>query len=382
MNFIPALLVLEDGNYYKGWSSNKLSTSIGEVVFNTGMTGYQEIITDPSYYGQIVVFTYPEIGNTGVNAQDIESKNISVKGLVARNLSQNSYSWRQESLLDAYLEVHDVPSIFGIDTRSLTKHLRKFGSMNGVISNEILEPKQLVQQIRKQPSMKGLNLLKDHTTKISFSWKNNYISSWNYIKSDYRTTTKILKVLVIDFGTKFNILRQLSDYGCSVIVLPANVTIETILSYQADGILLSNGPGDPSAAEEAIILISKLISINIPIFGICMGHQILSKALSFSTSKLKFGHRGLNHPTGLLQKVEITSQNHGFVVEPSNNDKDKDIIQLTHYNLNDQTIAGLVHKKYPLFSVQYHPEASPGPHDSDYLFYYFICLMRQFCSIN
>nr|YP_010337650.1 carbamoyl-phosphate synthase arginine-specific small subunit [Sahlingia subintegra]UNJ17235.1 carbamoyl-phosphate synthase arginine-specific small subunit [Sahlingia subintegra] len=381
MNFIPALLVLEDGTYYKGWSNSKLSTSIGEVVFNTGMTGYQEIITDPSYCGQIVVFTYPEIGNTGANTQDIESKNISVKGMVARNISQSSYSWRQESSLNSYLEMYGVPSIFGIDTRSLTKHLRKFGSMNGGISNEILEPEHLVKQIQKQPSMKGLNLLEDNTTKISFSWQNNCTNSWNYIQSDYRVSKKFLKVLVLDFGTKFNILRQLAEYGCNVIVLPANVKMETILNYKPDGILLSNGPGDPSAAQEAIVLVNKLIKTNIPIFGICMGHQILSKALSFSTSKLKFGHRGLNHPTGLLQKVEITSQNHGFVVDSNEENKDQQNIQLTHYNLNDKTIAGLAHKQYPLFSVQYHPEASPGPHDSDYLFYYFICLMKQFVSL-
>jgi len=230
--------------------------------------------------------------------------------------------------------------------------------------------------------MKGLNLLEDNTTKTSFSWQNTYNNPWNYIKSDYRVTKKILKVLVLDFGTKFNILRQLAQYGCNVIVLPVNVNIETILHYKPDGILLSNGPGDPSAAEEATVLVSKLIKTNIPIFGICMGHQILSKALSFSTSKLKFGHRGLNHPTGLLQKVEITSQNHGFVVDSNEENKDQQFIQLTHYNLNDKTIAGLAHKEYPLFSVQYHPEASPGPHDSDYLFYYFICLMKQFASLN
>nr|QUE29502.1 CarA [Erythrotrichia foliiformis] len=380
MNFIPALLVLEDGTYYKGWSVNKLSTSVGEVVFNTGMTGYQEIMTDPSYYNQIVVFTYPEIGNTGVNNQDIESKSISVKGIVTRNFSRNSYSWRQVCSLDAYLNQHNIPSIFGIDTRSLTRHLRKFGAMNGGISNQILSPEQLLKEVRKTPSMKGLDLIKYNTTQQSFSWRSKSFEMWDYTTPKYRLLNKVLKVLVIDFGTKFNILRRLSDYGCSVIVLPADVTLETILSYKADGILLSNGPGDPSAAKGAVSLVKVLINLDLPVFGICMGHQILSKSLSFSTSKLKFGHRGLNHPTGVQQKVEITSQNHGFVVDSVLKDASLSLVQYTHYNLNDQTIAGLAHREKPLFSVQYHPESSPGPHDSDYLFYYFVCLIKQFKS--
>lgn len=249
------------------------------------------------------------------------------------------------------------------------------------ISNEILNPKKLCEEVRKIPSMEGLDLIKENTTKISFAWRNKSIDSWDYIEPKYSLKQKILKVLVIDFGTKFNILRRLSAHGCSIIVVSADITLKTILNYKADGILLSNGPGDPSTAEKAISLLRTLIDINIPIFGICMGHQLLSKSLSFSTSKLKFGHRGLNHPTGSLQKVEITSQNHGFVVNPSLDTNALNLVQLTHYNLNDKTIAGLVHKKLPLFSVQYHPEASPGPHDSDYLFYYFICLIKQFSSL-
>ena len=226
--------------------------------------------------------------------------------------------------------------------------------------------------------MEGSELIRENTTKFHFAWRNKSIDSWNYIKTQYGLSQKIVKVLVVDFGTKFNILRRLSAYGCSIVVVPADVTPETILGYKPDGILLSNGPGDPSAAEQVIILLRTLIDINIPIFGICMGHQLLSKSLSFSTSKLKFGHRGLNHPTGLLQKVEITSQNHGFVVDSTLDSDVFSLVQFTHYNLNDQTIAGIVHKHIPLFSVQYHPEASPGPHDSDYLFYYFVCIIKQY----
>nr|QUE29115.1 CarA [Erythrotrichia welwitschii] len=381
MNFIPALLVLEDGTYYKGWSANPSSTTIGEVVFNTGMTGYQEIMTDPSYSKQIVVFTYPEIGNTGVNGEDVESRKTSVKGIITRNLSQCSYSWRQDCTLNSYLQRHDIPCIFGIDTRSLTKHLRTFGSMNGGISNEILEPIRLLEHVQKAPAMKGLNLIDDNTTAFNFLWKDDFLDQWHPIKSQHKLRQKVLKVIVIDFGTKFNILRRLSAYGCSVIVVSANTDLATILSYRADGILLSNGPGDPEAVEQIIPLLQDLIATNMPIFGICMGHQILSKSLAFSTSKLKFGHRGLNHPTGLLQKVEITSQNHGFVVDSSASSDQFSLIQLTHHNLNDKTIAGLAHRHSPLFSVQYHPEASPGPHDADYLFYYFICLMKQFNSL-
>ena len=241
-----------------------------------------------------------------------------------------------------------------------------------------MHPRELLEEVRKSPSMKGLDLIKDNTTKKSFSWQSKSCVMWDYTRPQYRLLNKVLKVVVIDFGTKFNILRRLSDYGCSVIVVPADVAVQTIVSYQADGVLLSNGPGDPSAAPKLLDLVRDLVDLDIPVFGICMGHQMLSKSLSFSTSKLKFGHRGLNHPTGLQQKVEITSQNHGFVVESIVQDTQVSLVQYTHYNLNDQTLAGLAHREKPLFSVQYHPEASPGPHDSDYLFYYFVCLIKQF----
>lgn len=230
--------------------------------------------------------------------------------------------------------------------------------------------------------MTGLDLISSNTTKFGFSWFGHSIEMWDYIRKEHKLAQKVLRIIVIDFGIKFNILRRLFTYGCNVIVLPANVSLDTIIAYKPDGILLSNGPGDPSSAQEAIALVKGLTIAKLPVFGICMGHQILSSSLSFSTSKLKFGHRGLNHPTGILQKVEITSQNHGFVVNSTSEILNSTVIQLTHYNLNDDTIAGLAHKIDPLFSVQYHPEASPGPHDSDYLFYYFICLIKQFQIVN
>nr|QUE28745.1 CarA [Porphyropsis coccinea] len=377
MNLLPAVLVLADGTYYKGWSNDFEGTSIGEVVFNTGMTGYQEIMTDPSYFGQIITFTYPEIGNTGVNFQDNESDDVSVKGVVMKNSSQLSYSWRQKEAWNNYLRKNKIVSISSIDTRSLTKHLRSFGSMNGIISNQILDPKELLKKVAMSPTMVGRNLIKEKTTEVAFSWKSEFGHHWNYTSSQHSLSKKILKVVVIDFGVKFNILRQLSYYGCSVIVLPANTTFNIIAAYAPDGILFSNGPGDPSTATYAIETIKKLLKYEIPLFGICMGHQLLSKALDGETFKLKFGHRGLNHPAGLSQKVEITSQNHGFAVNFENKIEENICLQLTHFNLNDKTLAGLSHKNIPCFSVQYHPEASPGPHDSDYLFHYFSCLMRQ-----
>nr|YP_010337092.1 carbamoyl-phosphate synthase arginine-specific small subunit [Pseudoerythrocladia kornmannii]UNJ16677.1 carbamoyl-phosphate synthase arginine-specific small subunit [Pseudoerythrocladia kornmannii] len=377
MNLIPALLVLADGTYYKGWSNNLSQTSIGEVVFNTGMTGYQEILTDPSYSGQIITFTYPEIGNTGINFEDTESKQVSVQGVITKCSSQKSYSWRQTTLWDNYLKKNNIISISSIDTRSLTKHLRSFGAMNGGISNEILNPRDLVDKVRQSPVMEGLDLIKENTTSVSFSWNNEFMTKWNYSCSKFPLSRKFLKVIVIDFGVKFNILRQLSFYGCSLIVVPATTSAHTICSYNPDGILLSNGPGDPSTASYAVQTIKDLLITDIPIFGICMGHQLLSKALNGLTFKLKFGHRGLNHPAGLLQKVEITSQNHGFAVDFDTSTESTELLQLTHFNLNDDTIAGLAHIEIPAFSVQYHPEASPGPHDSDYLFHYFVCLMKQ-----
>nr|ARO91394.1 carbamoyl phosphate synthase small subunit [Rhodochaete parvula]ASK39711.1 carbamoyl-phosphate synthase arginine-specific small subunit [Rhodochaete parvula] len=381
-NLIPAVLVLEDGSFYKGWSNVLTGTTIGEVVFNTGMTGYQEILTDPSYSGQIVIFTYPEIGNTGVNFEDNESRSVNVKGIATKNIFCNSNNWRCSESISDYLQRSNILSISGVDTRSLTKHLRHFGAMNGaIISTQYLNPTILLDEIKQIPKMQGLDLILGNATKTAFSWKQDCNHIWNYSLSKYFISDKCFKVIVLDFGVKFNILRQLTFYGCSIIVVPPNTSAEDILNLSPDGILLSNGPGDPSVATYAVTTVQKLLETDIPILGICMGHQILSLALQANTFKLIFGHRGLNHPSGVLQKVEITSQNHGFAVDLISM-KSFDYsgsLKITHLNLNDGTLAGLSHRLRPVFSVQYHPEASPGPHDSDYLFYSFVCLMRQFC---
>lgn len=374
----PTILFLEDGTIYNGWSYTNSLLSIGEVVFNTGMTGYQEIITDPSYTGQIITFTYPEIGNTGVNSEDNESNKIHVKGIIAKNICCQPNSWRNKKSLIEYILDKKIPHIFGIDTRALTKHLRNQGVMNGCISNKILDEKILKNRIKELPSMEGTNLVSLVTTKEKYQLTLLPTKNKPYSHLDYKTYIKhkkLIHVAVIDYGIKYNILSRLMNYGCNITVLPATSTYSTIKSLNPDGILLSNGPGDPSTMTSSINNIKLLIeSINIPIFGICMGHQILSLALGATTFKLKFGHRGLNHPTGLNQKAEITSQNHGFAVKInsilSNN------LAITHFNLNDFTVAGIIHKDKPIFSVQYHPEASPGPHDSDYLFYHFINLIK------
>nr|ALL97165.1 carbamoyl phosphate synthase small subunit [Pyropia endiviifolia] len=377
MKRIPAILVLEDGTYYKGWSlkQEKQAITIGEVVFNTGMTGYQEIITDPSYFQQIVTFTYPEIGNTGINNQDVESHTISIKGLVAKNICKISSSWREQESLIKYLSRHDVPFIFGIDTRSLTQYLRQFGTMNGCISTDNLNHSDLRQKISKIPAMQGLDLIPYVTTERVYSWYEKSLPIWYLTDRSKLQLTAQLKVIVIDFGVKLNILRRLATIGCQVTVVPAKTSLEDILADNPDGILLSNGPGDPSAVYYGIQTVKNLLNHNVPIFGICMGHQILNLALNAKTFKLKFGHRGINHPSGLQQQVEITSQNHGFAVDLQSVFASS--AQVTHFNLNDNTVAGIGHTQSPYFSVQYHPESSPGPHDADYLFENFVEVMIQ-----
>ena len=370
----PALLVLADGTSYQGWSFGSIGTAIGEVVFNTGMTGYQEVLTDPSYLGQIVTFTYPELGNTGVNAEDEESDHPHVKGVIARNVTYRPSNWRATQSLPDYLIEHNIPGIYGIDTRSLTRKIRSLGAMNGGISSEILDPKELLHQVRLAPNMAGLNLIKEVTTKDTYEWSNPTNSNWEFCSVDDTANTKLLTVVAIDFGIKRNILKRLASYGCRVIVVPANSPPAEILKHNPDGIFLSNGPGDPAAVVEGIETTKALLKEGKPTFGICMGHQILGLSLGAETFKLKFGHRGLNQPAGLKQKVEITSQNHGFAIAPESLNPE---VEITHLNLNDRTVAGLRHKTLPFFSVQYHPEASPGPHDADYLFEQFIQVMRE-----
>lgn len=370
----PALLVLADGTAYHGWSFGATGTTVGEVVFNTGMTGYQEVLTDPSYAGQIVTFTYPELGNTGVNPDDEESLRPQVRGVVARNITTRPSNWRSTQSLSDYLTQHKIIGIYGIDTRALTRQLRSVGAMNGGISTEILAPDELLKQIQATPSMAGLNLVKEVTTRTIYEWSTPTDPNWEF-RPEGGATEETLTVVAIDFGVKRNILRRLASYGCRVIVVPANTPPEEILKYNPDGIFLSNGPGDPSAVIEGIETTKALLEAQKPTFGICMGHQILGLSLGAETFKLKFGHRGLNQPAGLAQQqVEITSQNHGFAVSPDSLSPD---VEITHLNLNDRTVAGLQHKSLPFFSVQYHPEASPGPHDADYLFEKFVKLMRD-----
>lgn len=369
----PALLVLADGTIYQGRSFGATGTTFGEVVFNTGMTGYQEVLTDPSYRGQIVTFTYPELGNTGVTPEDEESGRPQVKGMIARNIAPRPSNWRSTQALPDYLKEHQVVGIYGIDTRDLTRRLRSSGAMNGAISSEILDPEELLRLLQETPSMEGQNLVKDVTTSSIYEWTEATDSLWEF--SAGATAEKEFTVVAIDFGVKRNILRRLASYGCKVIVVPANTPAEKILEYNPDGIFLSNGPGDPAAVTEGIATVKDILKAEKPTFGICMGHQILGLSLGAETFKLKFGHRGLNQPAGLNQKqIEITSQNHGFAITEESLTED---VAITHLNLNDKTVAGLEHKTLPFFSVQYHPEASPGPHDADYLFEKFVQSMKE-----
>lgn len=370
-NAKPALLALADGTTYRGWSFGASGTAVGEVVFNTGMTGYQEVLTDPSYSGQIITFTYPELGNTGVNPIDEESDTVKAKAVIARNVTYRPSNWRSTQSLPDYLKERGIPGIYGIDTRSLTRKIRDYGAINGGISTEILEPNRLLEKVRQAPDMAGLNLVKDVTTQKVYQWSEETESAWEFVPN---TKGEPLTVVAIDFGIKRNILRRLASYGCKVIVVPANTPPEEILAHNPDGIFLSNGPGDPAAVTEGIATTKELLQAGKPTFGICMGHQILGLSLGADTFKLKFGHRGLNQPAGLQKQIEITSQNHGFAIAEKSLGAD---VEITHLNLNDRTVAGLRHKTLPFFSVQYHPEASPGPHDADYLFEKFVKLMRE-----
>ena len=378
MNKQAAILVLADGSTYSGFAFGATGTAIGEVVFNTGMTGYQEVLTDPSYAGQIVTFTYPELGNTGINLDDEESDRPQVKGAIARNITYIPSNWRSRQSLHDYLKAHDVVAIAGIDTRALTRKLRSLGAMNGGISTEILDPKSLLEQVKAAPTMQGLNLAQTVTTPRIYEWQEPTPQPWEFMESP--SLTNPLTVVAIDFGVKRNILRRLVSYGCRVIVVPADTPVAKILEFNPDGIFLSNGPGDPAAVTQGIETAKALLNLNKPIFGICLGHQILGLSLGGEAFKLKFGHRGLNQPAqnqsqSSDRRVEITSQNHGFALDGAslaNSDA-----EISHINLNDQTVAGLRHKTLPIFSVQYHPEASPGPHDADYLFAEFVQAMAS-----
>ena len=371
-----AKLVLSNGTVFPGFSFGSSGTAFGEIVFNTGMTGYQEVMTDPSYYGQILTFTFPEIGNTGINLEDSESS-INVKGIIVRNYSSNNSNWRSLKSFNQWLVERNIIGLYGIDTRALVKILRSYGSMNGILTSEDKTVENCLKEISKIPKMEGLNLSKEVSTKKQYPWQKHSETNFD-IRNRYLEKTKKLKIVAIDFGIKKSILNRLVSHGCEILVLPSRSTLKDVLSNEPDGIFFSNGPGDPSSVNEGIDLARSLIEHGeIPMFGICLGHQIFGLALGGATYKLQFGHRGLNHPCGMNNQIEITSQNHGFAIDP--NSLSKDIVKITHYNLNDRTVAGLEVNNKPIFSVQYHPEAGPGPHDSDYLFKKFVSLMLERC---
>ena len=378
-----AKLALEDGTVFTGQAFGARGEVDGEVVFNTSMTGYQEILTDPSYHGQIVTMTYPEIGNYGVNEEDLESRRPWVRGFVIRELSNRVSNFRSQESLEGFLSRHGIIGIEGIDTRALVRLTRVRGAMKGILSTADLDDGSLVDKARKSPGLVGRDLAREVMPRESFTWEPGLNQQFLFDQHATAASHKAAAtprapaarrphVVALDFGMKWNILRHLVDIGCRVTAVPGAMPAQAILEHQPAGIFLSNGPGDPGALVEATQALRTLIrtaaeSRGIPIFGICLGHQILGQAFGGKTFKLKFGHRGANHPVRneATGKIEITTQNHGFAVDPASLPPD---VALSHINLNDQTLEGMRHKRLPVFSVQYHPEASAGPHDSQYLF--------------
>ena len=384
---MKAILALEDGSLFHGRGFGARASACGEVCFNTSMTGYQEILTDPSYKAQIVTMTYPLIGNYGVNRQDVESWQPHVAGFAIRELSPVVSNWRAEHSLAEYLEQNGIPAIQGIDTRALTKKLRVRGALNGLISTEDISDADALMRAREWPGLLGVDYVKEVTHKEPFLWdeRDQQSANFNLIQgsadADARNVRDPLPpadipIVAYDFGMKYNILRRLRQHGFKVQVVPATTPAADALAYKPAGIFLSNGPGDPAALGYAVQSVSCLIQTGIPIFGICLGHQILGQAFGGKTFKLKFGHRGGNQPVKDLDsgKVEITSQNHGFAVDPATLPSD---VAADRINLNDQTVEGMRHKTKPIFCVQYHPEASPGPHDSTGLFARFRSMLEQ-----
>ncbi len=367
---MQAKLALADGTVFTGRGFGATGETLGEVVFNTSMMGYQEVLTDPSYTGQIVTMTYPLIGNYGTTADDQESSRVQVAGFIVRELARVPSNFRSTNSLHDYLKASNVVGIEGIDTRALVRRLRVRGSMNGVLSTADLDDASLVKKARDFPGMEGRDLVREVVPKEAFHWDKGFGAFAEHVLP-FRPAAK--RVVAIDYGMKWNILRCLTQIGCDVTVVPGTATAEEVLSHSPDGIFLSNGPGDPAAVEYAITTVKNLIGKK-PIFGICLGHQLLGLAFGAKTFKLKFGHRGANQPVRNEQtkQIEITTQNHGFAVDPSTLPKD---VVPTHINLNDNTLEGLKHTSLPVFSVQYHPEAAAGPHDSSYLFEEFRKLM-------
>jgi carbamoyl-phosphate synthase small subunit len=371
---MKATLALENGLWYEGESAGAPGETGGEVVFNTSLTGYQEILTDPSYAGQIVTMTAPEIGNYGIAPDDAESRTPQVSGFIVRDESPIASNWRASGTLREYLVQHEIVAISDIDTRALTRVLRSAGVMRGIIATGDHDPRELVEKTRAIPQMEGSDLVVGVTCEGPFDW--TPVAADEFAPPPQRRAGRPLRIAAYDFGMKWNILRRFTAHGCDVRVFPATAPAADLLAEKPDGVFLSNGPGDPAVLDYAIRNAGELVNQDVPVFGICLGHQILSLALGGQTFKLKFGHRGANHPVKELEsgKVEITSQNHGFAVDPTTLPPD---VKVTHVNLYDGTVEGLRHETKPVFCVQYHPEAAPGPHDADYLFRRFLDEMEQ-----
>ncbi|MDH5358136.1 MAG: glutamine-hydrolyzing carbamoyl-phosphate synthase small subunit [Gammaproteobacteria bacterium] len=368
-----ALLALEDGTVYHGESIGAIGQSVGEVVFNTSMTGYQEILTDPSYCRQIITLTYPHIGNVGVNKEDEESTNIYASGLIIRDLSPVVSSWRSEEALDTYLERHNVVGLAGIDTRSLTRRLREKGAMKGcIVAGDNIDIDAAIAAAQGFEGLKGMDLAKVVTTDKAHGWEQ---ACW-HLSGESQAKPERFHVVAYDFGAKSNILRMLVERGCRLTVVPAQTSAEEVLAMNPDGVFLSNGPGDPEPCTYAIEAIKTLLEKNLPIFGICLGHQLLALACGAKTIKMKFGHHGANHPVQEMKAglVMITSQNHGFAVD---DDSLPDTLSATHFSLFDGSLQGIHHNSKPAFGFQGHPEASPGPQDAAPLFDHFIDLLEQ-----
>jgi carbamoyl-phosphate synthase small subunit len=382
---MKAILALEDGSLFHGEGFGARASACGEVCFNTSMTGYQEILTDPSYKGQIVTMTYPLIGNYGVNQLDVESWRPHVAGFVIRELSPVVSNWRADYSLDQYLEQNGIPGIEGIDTRALTRKLRVRGALNGFISTEDITDAEAARRAKEWPGLVGVDYVKEVTHREAFLWdeKDAQSAKFKLIQGSGEQSANAealppadIPIVAFDYGMKYNILRRLRQHGFKVQVLPATTSAADALKHKPAGIFLSNGPGDPAALGYAVQTVRELTQSGIPIFGICLGHQILGQAFGGKTFKLKFGHRGGNQPVKDLDsgRVEITSQNHGFAVDPASLPSE---VQVDRINLNDQTVEGMRHKSKPIFCVQYHPEASPGPHDSTPLFAEFRALIEK-----
>jgi carbamoyl-phosphate synthase small subunit len=375
---MKATLALENGTWYEGEAAGAPGETGGEVVFNTSMTGYQEVLTDPSYSGQIVTMTCPEIGNYGVSDEDGESRGPQVAGFIIREESPVASNWRANGTLRDFLVRNGIVAISDIDTRALTRVLRSAGVMRGVIATGDVDPHALVERARAVAPMEGSDLVLGVTCEAPFEWQPGAttLAAEEFAPTPQRRAGRPLRVAAYDFGMKWNILRRFTAHGCDVKVFPATAAASELLAESPDGIFLSNGPGDPAALGYAVHNARQLLKEDVPVFGICLGHQILSLAMGGQTYKLKFGHRGANHPVKQLEtgKVEITSQNHGFAVDPASLPSD---VRVTHENLYDGTVEGLRHETKPVFCVQYHPEAAPGPHDADYLFRIFLDEMER-----